>query len=675
MASASANAPIAIDVLATETLYYSKKLTPALGIFLILASQCLGYGIAGLLRKILVYPTKMLYPYNLPMNTLLEALHGDKKETKKKLRVFYIGFICLFFYEIIPQWIMPVLLGVSFFCLAKRDSMLFTNLFGGSNGNEGLGILSLSFDWQYISNPSPLWYPLQTLFNSFVGYIICIFVFVGVFYTNIWSSQKFPFLSQLLYSEQSNGTHYVEYNQSAVLNHTTWEVDDNLVAAQGLPYFTGTFALYILATNLSITSTFTHLLLWNYDDIKAAWAFLTPAGLKKVIKPHTWNWRFWQADDTQWGGPKDMETDPHYRLMLNYKDSPNWWYGLILILSLVIGLITTYKSDSTLPWWAFLISCGLSAICILFFGAQYAITGYDFNIQPVIQMLAGYLRPKSPIANMYFVLFGYNSVRQGQLLLRDLKFAQYAHLSPRATFTMQMVSFNQVVRTIMILTPLQFGTVVGAVFSYIMTDLITTNQRDVLLSIEGTSTWSGQSIQTFNSQAIAWGGFVKPLFSVGARYQWISWSFLIGFALPVPFWIGHKFFPKLRMDYLNTAVISSFIGLLNVGINSVTLAWFIVGAFSQFYLRRYRPNWFIKYNYILSAALDGGTQVIVFILSFAVFGGSGAEVSLHCLHRYLKDTDRGVQHKFPAYWGNNFQNGYYDFCMKDPALGKGSNDG
>jgi hypothetical protein len=161
-----------------------------------------------------------------------------------------------------------------------------------------------------------------------------------------------------------------------------------------------------------------------------------------------------------------------------------------------------------------------------------------------------------------------------------------------------------------------------------MTDMITTNQRDVLLSIEGTTTWSGQAIQTFNSQAIAWGGFVGPLFSAGARYQWVSWSFLIGFMLPVPFWLGHRYWPKLRLDYINTAVISSFIGLLNVGINSVTMAWFLVGAFSQFYLRRYRPNWFIKYNYILSAALDGGTQVIVFILSFAVFGGSGQEVCL-----------------------------------------------
>ena len=99
-----------------------------------------------------------------------------------------------------------------------------------------------------------------------------------------------------------------------------------------------------------------------------------------------------------------------------------------------------YATSSTLPWWAFFIACGLSCVCILFFGAQYAMTGYQYNTQPVIQMIGGYLHPGFPKANMFFVVFGYNSVWQGQLLLSDLKFGQYTHLSPRATFTAQMVS-------------------------------------------------------------------------------------------------------------------------------------------------------------------------------------------------------------------------------------------
>jgi hypothetical protein len=173
--------------------------------------------------------------------------------------------------------------------------------------------------------------------------------------------------------------------------------------------------------------------------MKTAWSFMSPRNIKRTINPRNWHWRFWKNNDAVWGGEADTEQDPHYRLMLAYKDSPDWWYGLVLIISLAIGLLMVYLTNSTLPWWGYLIACGLSSICVLFFGAQFAITGYNYNVQPVMQMIGGYLHPGRPLANMYFVLFGFNSVQQGQLLLRDLKFAQYAHLSPQCTFTMQIV--------------------------------------------------------------------------------------------------------------------------------------------------------------------------------------------------------------------------------------------
>lgn len=44
-------------------------------------------------------------------------------------------------WELFPQYVMPVLVGVSVFCLSNRNSLLFTNLFGGAAGNEGLGFL------------------------------------------------------------------------------------------------------------------------------------------------------------------------------------------------------------------------------------------------------------------------------------------------------------------------------------------------------------------------------------------------------------------------------------------------------------------------------------------------------------------------------------------------------
>jgi len=103
-----------------------------------------------------------------------------------------------------------------------------------------------------------------------------------------------------------------------------------------------------------------------------------------------------------------------------------------------------------------------------------------------------------------------------------------------------------------------------------------------------------------------------------------------------------------------------YIGWLCVGINSSVTSYFVIAWLSQWYLRTRYPRWFAKYNYILGAgafvsifmtsmlrrpraALDGGTQVMVFILSFAVQGAGG------------------TSHLFPQWWGAN-QNGNYDRC-------------
>lgn len=97
-------------------------------------------------------------------------------------------------------------------------------------------------------------------------------------------------------------------------------------------------------------------------------------------------------------------------------------------------------------------------------------------------VIGGYLHAGKPVANMYFVLFGANAQAQALGLVTSLKLGQYGKLSPKCTFTVQML-----------------GTIFGAILNYILMTSITTNQREVLLSIEGTNIWSGQVIQSFNS--------------------------------------------------------------------------------------------------------------------------------------------------------------------------------
>ncbi|KAF8842460.1 endoplasmic reticulum Ca-transporting P-type ATPase [Paxillus ammoniavirescens] len=95
---------------------------------------------------------------------------------------------------------------------------------------------------------------------------------------------------------------------------------------------------------------------------------------------------------------------------------------------------------------------------------------------------------------------------------------------------------------------------------------------------------------------------------------------------------------------------------MSAGLNSVITSCIIVGVVSQFWLRKYHPGWFRKYNYILGGALDGGAQVMIFILSFAVFGASGKSrpfphVSFSSHLRF-----------FLSQWAGNPAVGNVDYC-------------
>ena len=50
-----------------------------------------------------------------------------------------------------------------------------------------------------------------------------------------------------------------------------------------------------------------------------------------------------------------------------------------------------------------------------------------------------------------------------------------------------------------------------------------------------------------------------------------------------------------------------------------------MGVVSQLWLRKCHPGWYRKYNYLLGGAFDGGSQVMILILSFAVFGAAGVQ--------------------------------------------------
>jgi hypothetical protein len=82
-------------------------------------------------------------------------------------------------------------------------------------------------------------------------------------------------------------------------------------------------------------------------------------------------------------------------------------------------------------------------------------------------------------------------------------------LPPRAAFTAQIIGtlFGGVLnfgrRFFICATAIRFD--LFPFFFLVLMNSIIDNQRDILLSVQGTNVWSGQQPQQYNSQAIAWG--------------------------------------------------------------------------------------------------------------------------------------------------------------------------
>ncbi|KDE02212.1 hypothetical protein MVLG_07217 [Microbotryum lychnidis-dioicae p1A1 Lamole] len=583
MSSTSLHSAGSVGVFAVEVLYYGLNLNNGIAIFSLIASQCFGYSLAGLSRSLCVYPCYALYPTILPAVSLYDALGRDPDSAvaKKRWRFFWCIAIGIFIWEWIPEYVAPSLIGISVFCLAHQHSPWVTRIFGGASPNEGMGVFSVSLDWNFVGSGGgslgALFSPLSTLVSLYIGFLTCIVVSLACYAKNVWHAQNFPFLAQDLF--YLNGT---QYDQSLILDDK-FQLNKTALAIQGLPWYSTTTAIYYLGCNLAIGCSITHIVLWFRPQIRKAWA---------QYKTRT-------------------EYDPHHEKMLVYPEVPLSWYLAIMAGSLSMALATTYSAHSQLPWWALLVTLLTAMIMYPIKALMYGIVGFKIDTAQLSQMLGAALVPGNSRANLYFTLYGDNTTSQAIGLSQDLKMGQYTKIPPRHTLICQLA-----------------GTILGGILQIVVMSTIVSNQRDILLSVQGTSAWSGQQVQGVNSAAVTWGALSKQMYSSDRPYFLIPMSIIIGLFVPIPFYFLHKFFPRLHFDKFVSPVWAWCIGNLSVGINSSIFTTFSLAMFSQYYLRRYKPTWFRKYNYLLSAALDGGTQLMVFVATFAVQGGAGAAVNM-----------------------------------------------
>lgn len=595
IASSGNNGLSGVEVYAIERLFYDRGISATTAVLATFSISLCGFVLAGALRSLIVYPAEMVYWSTLPQVVLFQNLHFDRKANQKRLKKFGWALGLAAAWEFFPAYIVPWVGGLSVFCLASmkaptKTRTIFATVFGGAASNEGMGFLNFSLDWQYIQS-TYLSLPFKQQINTWIGYVVWYPAMLGLYYSNAWNAKDFPFMSTSLFS--SNGT---TFSTTSILN-SQGIIDEAKLEATGLPYLTSSTVWGYFTQNLAIGALISHVLIFYSKDMILAW----------------------QQARTR------KQPDPHYQGMLKYKEVPQWWYTALFGLAFIAGIIVTAKGQTTLPVWGYIIALLVGAFIAPFSCILYGLYGTGIGTNQLSKMIAGAVHPGRPLANLYFASWSHQVILLAVNLSNWLKVGQYTKVPHRVMFGTQI-----------------YGTLLGAGLNYAVMSTIVSSQRDILLDPEGNGIWSGSTLQSMNSQAITW-AMAKRIYSLSGDYWIVPMGIVIGLVFPVIHWSLNKIWPRLRKWPINTPMIALYTGSNYYGNTSWVWSSIAVGVFSQLYLRRRLPNIYNKYNYLIGAAMDGGSQIVIFVLSFAVLGASGAS------------------HPFPTWWGN--PSGNADHCL------------
>ena len=173
----------AIDILLAQEIFYQQYFKWGFQILLTISTQAMGFGLAGISRRFLVWPSAMVWPGTLVTTTVMYSLHDHSRSDPTTTNGWRIGrykfFLVMasitFLWEWVPQVFAIFLQLFMFPVWIAPNNVVVNQIFGGQTG---LGILPISFDWSVISGflLSPLQTSAFAIFNIGAGIL---FMFIG----------------------------------------------------------------------------------------------------------------------------------------------------------------------------------------------------------------------------------------------------------------------------------------------------------------------------------------------------------------------------------------------------------------------------------------------------------------------------------------------------------------
>ncbi|XP_015068852.1 oligopeptide transporter 6-like isoform X2 [Solanum pennellii] len=576
-ANAGAGTVYATHILSAVKLYYKRPLDFFPALLIMITTQMLGFGWAGIFRKLLVEPAEMWWPGSLVQVSLFRALHEKENRAKggtTRIQFFLIALVFSFAYYVFPGYLFQMLTSFSWLCWFAPKSIFVQQL---GSGMHGLGIGAIGFDWTTISSylGSPLASPWFATANIGVGFVLVMYFMTPLTYWyNVYNAKTFPIFSSNLYT--LNGT---KYNTEGVID-PHFQLDYAAYNQYGQLHLSTFFAMTYGLGFAALGAIFVHIFLFHGSEV--------------------WN-GFREVFDQR------KKLDVHTRLMKNYKQVPMWWFTIVLVvnMALILFICQHYLETLQLTWWGVLLAFVIAFGFTLPIGIIVATTNQQPGLNIITEYVWGYMYPGFPVANMLFKVYGYISMAQALTFVYDFKLGHYMKIPPRAMFMAQMLgTFISI-----IIYTITAWWLMGSV----------PNLCDISV-LPANSPWQCPQDRVFYDASVIWGLIgPKRIFGSLGVYSNVNWFFLGGAISPILVWLAQKIFPKQKwISLIHMPVLLGSTAMMPPASSVNYTSWLIVAFLSGYVVYRRWPHLWERYNYVLSGGLDAGTAFIAVLLFITI---------------------------------------------------------
>lgn len=550
-------------------------------ILLMLSSQFMGFGFAGIVRKFVIYPEKCIWPTAFPTLALNSALLKGEKHTENingwritRYHFFLVCFIGMFLYFWIPNYLFQALSTFDWLAWIKPQNF---NLAVVTGSQYGLGLNPIpTFDWNIIDYNYAITIPFFSQLNQYIGSFIGFFAIIGIFYSNYKWSGYLPLNDNNIYTNTGE-----LYEVTEILNKNSQLVESKY-QKYSPPFYTAGNLLIYGAYFALYPFSFCYTVITEWSTIKNSF---------KVFYHQLRHLKLWKSN-------YDGFDDPQTRMMKKYKEVPDWYFLVILVICIVLGILAVKLYPAQTPVWGIFLILVLNLLLLIPICLIFSITGYSITMGVITEVIIGYLRPNSGLCLMTLKSLSYQVDNQAESFIADQKLAHYAKIPQRSVFRGQLI----------------------AVFFQCLTALCVINWQ--INNIPGICTDEAENHFTcpkdvnFYSSSVFW-GVIGPRRIFSGLYPILKWCFLIGFLLAPLCAALKRYFPKYTTHFEPSLIIGGMLQYAPYNLSYLTGGLYASYAFMH-YLKKHHARWWEKYNYVLAASFSSAVAFSAIIIFFAV---------------------------------------------------------